>query len=59
MNLFTKQKQTHRLQNQTHSLQKRRQGPVRGTSGAGSSHTHTAIYNTDHQQDPTAQQLAL
>ena len=51
MNLFIKQKQTHRFQKQTHGYQK---GNVGGSDklGAWNEHTHTTIYKIGNQQGP-------
>ena len=54
MNLFTKQKQTHRFRKQTYGYQK---GNIvaggRGKSGAWDEHIHTTIYKIDNQQAHT------
>ena len=52
MNLFTKQKQTHRLRKQTYGYQ-RVNVVERDKLGAWDLHTHTTIYKIDHQQGPT------
>ena len=58
MNLFTKQKQTHRLGKQTYGYQR---GKVEGRDklGVWDSHIHTIIYKTDNQQQPTVQHRKL
>ena len=52
MNLFTKQKQTHRLREGTSGDQ---QGSVvgRDTSGVSDGHVHTATFKMGNQQGPT------
>ena len=52
MNLFKKQKQTHRRRKQTYGYQR---GNVRGRnkSGAWYEHVYTTIYEIDNQQGPT------
>ena len=52
MNLFTKQKQTHRLREQTYGHQRVR---VEGRDRLGvlDWHVHTAIFKMDNQQGPT------
>ena len=52
MNLFTKQKQTHRLTEQTYDYQGRREGD---RLGIWDGHVHTAIFKMDNQQGPTVQ----
>ena len=59
MNLFTKQKQTHRFQKLTYGYQR---GNVVGRSdklGAWDEHTHTTRHKTDNQQGPTAEHREL
>ena len=51
-NLFTKQKQTHRLRKQTYGSQ-RGKWWGRDKLGAWDSHTHTTIYKIDNQQGLT------
>ena len=48
MNLFTKQKQTHRLREQTYGYQGGRVG-VRDRLGIWDWHVHTAIFKIDNQ----------
>ena len=52
MNLFTKQKQTHRLREGTSGDQ---QGSVAGrdTLGVSDGHVHTATFKMGNQQGPT------
>ena len=52
MNLFTKQKQTHRHGKQTYGHQsgKGEEGCIRSL---GLTHTHKYIYKIDNQQGPT------
>ena len=54
MNLFTKQKQTHRLREQTYGYQEGR-AASRDRLGALDWHVHTAIFRIDKQQGPTMQ----
>ena len=48
INLFTKQKQTHRPRKQTYGHQREKVGR-RDKLGAWNCHIHTAIYKTDNQ----------
>ena len=52
MNLFTKQKQPHRLRKQIYGYQS---GKVRGRDklGVWDQQIHTTIYKIDNQQGPT------
>ena len=52
MNLFTEQKETHRLRKQTYVYQR---GKVVGRDklGVWNSQIHTTIYEIDNQQGPT------
>ena len=52
MNLFTKQKQTHRLREGTYDYQGGRVGG-RDSSGVWDWHACTAIFKMDNQQGPT------
>ena len=52
MNLFLKQKETHRLQKQTYSYQRGKVGK-RDKLGVWDSHIHSTIYEIDNQQGPT------
>ena len=52
INLFTKQKQTHRLREGTYGYQGGRVGG-RDSQGAWDRHVHTAIFKMDNQQGPT------
>ena len=52
MNLFIKQKQTHRLQKQTYGYQ-RGKGWGRDKLGGWDEHIYTTVYKTDNQQGPT------
>jgi len=52
MNLFTKEKWTHRLWKQTCGY-KRGKGQGRDKLGVWDWHTHTTIYKLDNQQRPT------
>ena len=47
----TKQKQTHRLREQTYSY--RGKGWGRGRMGVWDGHVHIAVLNIDNQQGPT------
>ena len=55
MNLFTKQKHTHRLWKQTYSYQRGKGERWRGGDklGVWDWHIHTTIYKTDNQQEST------
>ena len=58
MDLFTKQKETHRLENLTYGCQgKRMKG--RDTQGIWDQFLHTAIFKMDNQQGPTVQHREL
>ena len=50
MNLFTKQRQTHRLQKQTYGYQRRKVGE--GKLRVWDYHIHTTIYKIGNQQGP-------
>ena len=54
MNLFTKQKQTHRLREWTYGHQGGKDGG-RDSQGVWDGHGHTAVFinKTDNQQGPT------
>ena len=52
MNIFTKQKQTHRLREWTYGYQWGRMGG-RDRLEVWDWHVHTAIFKTDNQQGPT------
>ena len=53
MNVFTKQKQTHRHRKQTYSYQR---GKVGGYKlGVWDKHIHTTVYKIDNKQRPTVQ----
>ena len=52
MNLFTKQKQTHRLRERTYGYQRGRVGG-RDRLGVWDWHVHSAIFKIDNQQGPT------
>ena len=52
MNLFTKQKQTHRNQKHSYGYQ-RVNVEGRDKSGTWDEHKHTTIYKIDNQQGPT------
>ena len=52
MNLFPKQKETHRLQKQTYGYQRGKVGR-RDKLGVWDSHIHSTIYEIDNQQGPT------
>ena len=56
-NLFTKQKQTHRLREQTYNCQGEGQGRDRLRVLDG--HVNTAIFKIDNQQGPTVQHRKL
>ena len=49
MNLFTKQKQTHRLQKQTYGNQRGNVGWGRDKSGVWDEHIHTTLYKIENQ----------
>ena len=51
MNLYTKQKQTHRHRKQTHDYQRGK--GVRDKLGAWDQQIQTTIYKIDEQQDHT------
>ena len=55
MNLFTKQKQTHRLRKQTHGSQRGKilGGVGRDNLGVWDWHVHTTVFKIDNQQGPT------
>ena len=53
MNLFTKQKQTHRLQSQTYGYQRGKVGGRRYRLEVQDQHIHSTVYKTDNQQGPT------
>ena len=55
MNLFTQQKQTHRLRKQTYGYQGRKRGMGAGRDklGAWDYYIHTTMYKIDNQQGPT------
>ena len=57
MNLPTKQKQTHRLREQTYSCQWGMEGG--GEQGVWDLHVHTAIFKMDNQQGPVVQHMEL
>ena len=52
MNLFTKQKKTHNLENKL-MISRVGRGKGRGRLGVWSWHVHTAIFKVDNQQGPT------
>ena len=56
MNLFTKQKQTHRLRKQTYGYQG---GKVSRRDKLGGWDIHTTIYKINNQQGPTIQHRKL
>ena len=58
MNLFTKQKQTHRLYKQMYGYQRGNVGG-RDKLGVWDYHIHTTIYKIDNQQGPTVQHKEL
>ena len=58
MNLFIKQKQSHRVSKQTYGYQGGRMGS-RDSYGVWNSHVHTAIFKMDDQQGPTVEQRKL
>ena len=51
MNLFTKQKQTHRLREQTYGYQGGRMGG-RDNQGVWDRQVHSAVFKVDNQQGP-------
>lgn len=51
MKLFIKQKETHRLREQTYGCWVEGQG--KGQLGSGDGHVHTAVFKTDNQQGHT------
>ena len=53
MNLFTKQKQTHRHRKQTYGYQKGNGGGRRDKLGVWDYQIQTTIYKIDKQQSPT------
>ena len=52
VNLFTKQKQTHRLRERTYGYQRGRVGGS-NRQGVWDWHVHTVIFKIDNQQGPT------
>ena len=52
MNLFTKQRQTHRLREWTYGYQGGRMGE-RDRLGVWDGYVHTAIFKVDNQPGPT------
>ena len=64
MNLFTKQKQTHRLRERTYS-NRQAQGVDRGSAEGGidwefrTDNVHAAVFKTDKQRGPAAQHREL
>ena len=58
MNLFTKQKQSHRRRKQTYGYQRGKVGG-RDKSGTWGKHMNTTIYNIDKQQRSTVQHREL
>ena len=58
MNLFTKEKQTHRSQNQTYGYQRGNMGG-RDKLGDWGQQMQTIIYRIDTQQGPTVQHRDL
>ena len=58
MNLFTKQKQTHRLRRQTYDYQRGKVGG-RDKLGVWDQQIHTTVYKIDNQQGPTTQHREL
>ena len=54
MNLLTKQKETHRLQKETHGC-----CGVRNSEGIWEGHVYTAIFKMDNQQKPIVQHMEL
>ena len=58
MNLFTKQKQTHRHRKQTYGYQVGK-GGGRDKLGVWDQQIHTTIYKVDKQQGPTVQYREL
>ena len=57
MNLFTKQKQTHRHRKQTYGYQKG--GGERDKLGVWDENIHTTMFKIDNQQGPTVQHREL
>ena len=53
MNLFTKQKQTHRLQSQTYGYQRGKVAGRRYKLGVWDPHIQSTICKIDNQQGPT------
>ena len=52
VNIFTKQKQTHRLRKQIYGYQRGKE-VGRDKLGVWDRHIHTAIFKIDNQQGPT------
>ena len=59
MNLFTKQKQTHRLREQTDDCWVRERMRGRDSQGAWDGRVHTAMCKMDNQQGPTVRHREL
>ena len=59
MNLFTKQKQTHRYRKQTYGYQRGKGGGEGGINQEFGVHIHTTIYKIGKQQGPTVQHREL
>ena len=53
MNIFTKQKQTHRLKKRTYGYGGRGKGGGRDRLGVWDGHVHTAVFKMDNQPGPT------
>ena len=58
MNLFAKEKQTHRLRKRTYGCQEERQRG-RDSQGVWDERVHNAIFKVDNQQGPTVQHMEL
>ena len=56
MNIFTKQKQTHRLKRTKYGEGREKEGK---RQGVWDPHVHTALFKTANQLDPTAQHREL
>ena len=56
-NVFTKQKETHRLREQAYGCQKKDGGGAWVSQGVWDGHVHTAVFKMDNQQGPTGHHM--